>query len=161
MKMSGSSHVVERKCVGVVKGYMQMPIEIQTVSVLSQSQLAVRSDTISHGERQQVNGCPAWVAAHSGPPVEYFPSREVEALSGDLKMDGQEKKLWVNMAVCLRLYVPVSHIPTEALTPRKNHYHHHVVPQARISLTLSRHFYLSFIASGRSSGPHPISSHSC
>ena len=41
------------------------------------------------------------------------------------------------------------------------HHHHHVVPQARISLTLSRHFSLSFIASGRPSGLHPISSHSC
>ena len=39
-------------------------------------------------------------------------------------------------------------------------YHHHVVPLARISLTLSRHFSLSFIASGRSSGLHPFSSHS-
>ena len=38
---------------------------------------------------------------------------------------------------------------------------HHVVLLARISLTLSRHFSLSFIASGRSSGRHPISSHSC
>ena len=42
-----------------------------------------------------------------------------------------------------------------------HHHHHHVVPLARISLTLSRHFSLSFIASGRSSGPRPISSHSC
>ena len=41
------------------------------------------------------------------------------------------------------------------------HYHHHVVPLARISLTLSRHFSLLFIASGRSSGLHPVSSHSC
>ena len=32
---------------------------------------------------------------------------------------------------------------------------------ARISLTLSRHLSLSFIASGRSSGQHPVSSHSC
>ena len=41
-------------------------------------------------------------------------------------------------------------------------YHlHHVVPPARISLTLSRHFSLSFIASGRSSGLHPVSLHSC
>ena len=39
--------------------------------------------------------------------------------------------------------------------------HHHVMPQVRISLTLFRHFSLLFIASGRSSGPHPISSHSC
>ena len=41
------------------------------------------------------------------------------------------------------------------------HHHHHVVLVARISLTLSRHFSLSFITSGRSSGQHPISSHSC
>ena len=41
------------------------------------------------------------------------------------------------------------------------HHHHHVVPLALISLTLSHHFSLSFIASGRSSGIHPVSSHSC
>ena len=41
------------------------------------------------------------------------------------------------------------------------HHHHHVVSLARISLTLSRHFSLSFIASGRSSGQHSVSSHSC
>ena len=35
------------------------------------------------------------------------------------------------------------------------------VPLARISLVLSRHFSLSFITSGRSSGLHPLSSHSC
>ena len=42
-----------------------------------------------------------------------------------------------------------------------HHHHHHVVPLARISLTLPRHFSLSFIAFGRSSGLHPVSSHSC
>ena len=42
-----------------------------------------------------------------------------------------------------------------------HHHHHHVVSLARISLILSRHFSLSFIASGRSSGLHPVSSHSC
>ena len=42
-----------------------------------------------------------------------------------------------------------------------HHPHHHVVLQARISLILSRHFSLSFIASGRSSGLHPISSNNC
>ena len=42
-----------------------------------------------------------------------------------------------------------------------HHHHHHVVPLARISLTLSRHFSLSFITSGRSSGLHSVSSHSC
>ena len=39
--------------------------------------------------------------------------------------------------------------------------HHHVVPLPQISLILSRHFSLSFIASGRSSGLHPVSSHNC
>ena len=42
-----------------------------------------------------------------------------------------------------------------------HHHHHHVVPLARISLTLSRHFSLSINPSGRSSGLHPVSSHSC
>ena len=41
------------------------------------------------------------------------------------------------------------------------HHHPHVVLVARISLTLSRYFSLSFIVSGRSSGQHPVSSHSC
>ena len=40
-------------------------------------------------------------------------------------------------------------------------HHHHVVPPAQISLTLSRHFSLSFITSGWSSGLHPVSSQSC
>ena len=41
------------------------------------------------------------------------------------------------------------------------YHHHHVVPPARISLTLSRYFSLSFIASGRFSGLHPVSLQSC
>ena len=41
-----------------------------------------------------------------------------------------------------------------------HHHHHHVVLLAQISLTLSRHFSLSFIASGRSSRLNPVSSHS-
>ena len=41
------------------------------------------------------------------------------------------------------------------------HHHHHIALVARISLTLSRHSTLSFIALGRSSGQHPVSSHSC
>ena len=42
-----------------------------------------------------------------------------------------------------------------------HHHHHQYVPPARISLTISRHFSLSFITSGKSSGLHPVSSHSC
>ena len=49
----------------------------------------------------------------------------------------------------------------EAIDIYIGHHHHYVVPQTRISLTLSLHFSLSFIASGRSSRLHPVSSHSC
>ena len=44
---------------------------------------------------------------------------------------------------------------------KDHHHYHHVMPPARLSLTLSRHLSLSLIASGRSSGLHPVSSHSC
>ena len=40
-------------------------------------------------------------------------------------------------------------------------HHHHIVPLAQISLNLSRHFSLSVIASGTSSGLHHVFSHSC
>ena len=40
-------------------------------------------------------------------------------------------------------------------------YHHHLAPSARISLTLSRHPSLSSIASGWSSGLHPVFTQSC
>ena len=54
-------------------------------------------------------------------------------------------------------------IPFEILLMSFHHHHHHhrVVPLSRISLTLSRHFSRSFIASGKSSGLHPVSSQSC
>ena len=42
-----------------------------------------------------------------------------------------------------------------------HHHHHHLALVARISLTLSYHSSPSFIALGRSSGQHPVSSHSC
>ena len=51
----------------------------------------------------------------------------------------------------LSLYIYIYH----------HHHPHHVVPLAQISLSLFRHFFLSFITSGRSSGLHPASSHSC
>ena len=45
--------------------------------------------------------------------------------------------------------------PVVRLYPLQNHHHHHhVVPLAWISLTLSHHFSLSFIASGRIPYPH-------
>ena len=44
---------------------------------------------------------------------------------------------------------------------KQMHHHHHDVRLARISLTLSLHVSQSLIAFGRSSGLHPVSSHSC
>ena len=41
------------------------------------------------------------------------------------------------------------------------HHHHHVPSSARISLVLSRHPSLLSIASGWSSGLHPVSTQSC
>ena len=53
-----------------------------------------------------------------------------------------------------------SDLDYQGLIYGSNH-HHHIALVARISLTLSRHSSLSFIALGRSSGQHPVSSHSC
>ena len=54
--------------------------------------------------------------------------------------------IYIYIYICICMYI--------------HHHHHHVVPLAWISLTLSRHFSLSFIASGWSSGLHLVSSHS-
>ena len=63
---------------------------------------------------------------------------------------------WYFIVLCISLY----NIYCISLYYIYIYHHHHVVPPARISLTISRHF-LSFIASGRSSGLHLVSSHSC
>ena len=68
--------------------------------------------------------------------------------------------------ICLQPYIAIAPITVKRfqLLPSNTdnfHHHHHVVLLARISLALSRLFSLSFIASGRSSGLHPVSSHSC
>ena len=63
---------------------------------------------------------------------------------------------------CMHLYnLSATSILRHEVTFNEVHHHHHVVSQARISLTLSLHVSQSFIASGRSSGLHPVSSHSC
>ena len=54
---------------------------------------------------------------------------------------------------------PTIHPPT--IYGMSIYHHHHVVPLVWISLTLSRHSSLLLIAFGRSSGLHPVSSHSC
>ena len=65
------------------------------------------------------------------------------------------------LCICYEHSMYISHISIWLWYKCHHHHHHHVVPQSRISLALSRHFSLSFIAFGRSSGLHPVSSHSC
>ena len=71
----------------------------------------------------------------------------------------QEKENSEFKPVKLRLKIDLVSYPARAEVFGK--YDHHVVPPARISLTLSRHFSLSFIVFGRASGLHPVSSHNC
>ena len=68
---------------------------------------------------------------------------------------------WQNYSIYIYIYIYHTHTHTHTHTYIYIYIYHHVVPLARISLTLSRHFSLSFIAFGRSSGLHPVSSHSC
>ena len=66
------------------------------------------------------------------------------------------------MAQCvLKELIYVNHFWSAYTDASINPHHHHVVPQARISLSFSRHFSLLFIASGKSSGLHSVSSHCC
>ena len=71
-------------------------------------------------------------------------------------------KIWCGYNFLSRYYWHIHpYISFIRLLRCHHHHHHHIVLVSRISLTLSRHFSLSFIASGRSSGLHPVSSHSC
>ena len=62
--------------------------------------------------------------------------------------------------VCVQLY-DIKYSNLILIIHTHLNHHHHVVPPARISLILFRHFSLSFIASGRSSGLHLVPSQSC
>ena len=65
----------------------------------------------------------------------------------------------------LNIRIYVMYLPTPRFLTRRNvtfaGYEKSSSSPARVSLTLSRHFSLLFIASGRSSGLHPVSSQSC
>ena len=74
------------------------------------------------------------------------------------RLNGEDKAknvLTFKTSCFFLLYLSTSHHRSH------HHHHHHIVLAARISLTLSRHSSLSFIALGRSSGQQPVSSHSC
>ena len=70
--------------------------------------------------------------------------------------------IYIYLGTCINIYIWIYiyiYIPT--YMHLYHHHHHHLALVARISLTLSRHSSLSFIALGRSSGQQPVSSHSC
>ena len=71
----------------------------------------------------------------------------------------QEGK-YIYALICKRMQLQNS-VVDEYIIISTCHHYHHVVSLARISLTLSRHFSQSLIASDRSSGLHPVSSQSC
>ena len=70
------------------------------------------------------------------------------------------QKIWFNLLLCDSMAFLI-HLCDVMLYTHNHNYHHHLALVARISLTLSRHSSLSFIVRGRSSGQHPVSSHSC
>ena len=82
----------------------------------------------------------------SSPVIRFINSSIIRLIKSSIK--------WFYYTVNKQFYYTVN---------KQFNYHHHqlVVPLARISLTISRHFSLSFIASGRPSGLHPVPSHSC
>ena len=72
--------------------------------------------------------------------------------------------LFLSLCLCVHIYIYIhthNHLCLSVSLSIYIYHHHHVVLVARVSLTLSRHFSLSLIASVRSSGLHPVFSHSC
>ena len=69
--------------------------------------------------------------------------------------------LCIYIYIYIYIYIRITLIALNILMYICIYHHHHIVLAARISLTLSRHSSLSFIALCRSSGQHPVSSHSC
>ena len=81
------------------------------------------------------------------------------------KWDANKKKTqsWESVLVLVEFYgisTTVGYLMANSVY-RYHHHYYHVVPLAGISLTLSRHFSVSFIASGWFFGLHLVSSHSC
>ena len=108
-----------------------------------------------------------WISPYLSLPLTYllfffllFSDTQIKAPHGVMVKELDSRIVVSESELQLLYYV---HFWTNTLEKNHHHHHHHhhVVPPARISLTISRHFSLSFITSGRSSGLHPVSSHSC
>ena len=99
--------------------------------------------TTSFGHTSRTS--PTW--PHTTPKAAWSPSSAEYSPSS-------RRRLWKRHALS-------SGSVSRVIEARLYHHHHHIALVARISLTLSRHSSLSFIALGRSSGQHTVSSHSC
>ena len=88
-------------------------------------------------------------------PLPFIPT-----LIGLRAFDHVSSRVWWEAATNKQTHAR-THIKTYMHIHVYHHHHHHIALVARISLTLSCHSSLSFIALGRSSGQHPVSSHSC
>ena len=91
--------------------------------------------------------------------VNIFTSLGIHVPSNDQKIVFRDatNKVKEGVEVCLIASIHRAVTDDHCARVAIDHHHHHVVPLAQISLTLSCHFSVSFIASGRSSGLHPIS----
>ena len=124
VKISGSSHMNEKKCAGIMKWYMQMPMwDTGSLSLESVSAFGLKS-VVSHGERQQVTWRPTGARTHSEPSDEYPTGREVEkVLSGTSKIrqHGMVKSSKGYGLICLSSFVSLRHYfsPSISLTPQK------------------------------------------
>ena len=119
----------------------------------------------AHGHQSVETGMPAWEPVcrlrASLPSVTY-------CWAAPAKMRkkccyGQEKNLGQYSSPSLSPLISHTQqkITLSKIKCERFHHHHHIALVARISLTLSRHSSLSFIVLGRSSGQHPVYSHSC
>ena len=117
VKISGSSHLVERKCIGVMKWDMQMPMwDTGRVSL----SLGVSACEQKWG---YVKGAPmsGWAfnwdqRSTAGLRLSSSRPRSIRSakwgLEDNIAWYGEEKKLWVNMAVSIRLILSVFVLPS-------------------------------------------------
>ena len=109
-------------------------------------------------------GCGGLMLEDPKPPMNLKETSLTTHLDASTKMYGIKVLLVIAVFTCYlsALLLKIQVICT--IPCRSNlclYHHHHIALVARISLTLSRHSSLSFIALGRSSGQQPVSSHSC
>ena len=104
-----------------------------------------------------------WTIGRSGERgsgISVLPARYDDDDRGGVHSVKELTKIPLIVTFNFRQNQPVLYLLGFQVHHHRHHHHHHVVLLAWISLTHTRHFPLSFIASGRSSGLLPVSSNS-